>query len=1587
MKDCTKGFLYIFIFDEVKNNVITETVKLPFQIDKHGNTKPIDKVVFADFKESSNQDSLNLICRVSILTTINEQKKGTAPIFKQALWGCHKITNGSANMFLATAFDKTDFSVKRHSKQLLNKSQFISCRLGWEKKQNVQDDAVEVANLYEVYRRPPLSSTRFHVTLLSGSFEKGKKKSEKNVEVLMSVVDSDGEVVSRSFAEGSSLTPYYRSCVTRHSNTPMWSEMATITLPDSMYDKCYLKLSCAHVTSSELTHKSRLEWMTYFPLTTQVGSIVENGTYYLRLLPKNTFIKRELFETDVLMTADDKTVQKLVISTHLDSVSLTDTSSIYKITKWKLFSKSVLNVLRDLNATDISKCLNHTKSIFKSILEILDSCSDGKIIALCMEFIFSCNSFWNSNDEFKQDIIETVKSTNFISGILKIVSWSNLVIKDQKSVPFRKTIKALPMLATIISKSFLQIKEDGLLNFNEIEQFKVILANLLVDISMVKIVDSMVLTSQFLKYFPESLKIFYDDENISVNEFVFHMISSIKCSQNSSWKEYSGTRKTYLEHLGYIIRSEYMKSINLQERYFQDILDSLVLTDGTDYSDLITMSCTLLDLCDLCKVMLLKAENKEKLKKLLNLLMVYLKGIYQHPFPINDDINTLISKDYIFVTLGELLVTYQLNISSDKDIRSFLVDVLQLITRNIPNNDSNETQRRLRETFYPVMNIIDARKYCLGTEVLKSSYNLGLGDPENRRNILFVTLKLITQSDNCLSVEKMPFQYVIAEKDRQIRKLIKRIQASSTALVKEKLMTDNLLSEIVAMALHTDSCKWILGFVDCLLCENPSLISVLLTSIHDHKAKIKISYSKPSNMQLNSSLTPLILYQLDKILAIRDIEKKHIFSICGVQSMVQLLLFYEQHQCWKGFLGTFAEYKSILLSSDCQLEAAELIIFTCDSIPPQYLGDRTSLLSEAAKYYSDCGLWQKSLDVFSSLENQLQSRSPNNKATFEMLAEVTTKKSELYMSLASQPEIPFHYFLVGFYGSGFRHQIQNTMFVFRGAPLESLSDFTNRLLLHYPGVNRITSAKIPSQEEMMSMCKSLQVIVLTPFETSSSFRCTKFKFEISFVRDKAIKNELLRVYYKRYIFELETPLPAYKPFSETRCTCIEITPIEMAIEQIKSKTADLEAEATKASDGIGNIPQFQLVLNGVIDAAVNGGTVKLKETFLVEQYHSKNPNDAANCKILTEEIDRQKTIVGKCLQIHDEVCPDELRQLHKKMMNLYHTNSNENLNNSTASDPASPDAVKLGKISNQRSAMLREISRRGSKLKKTKRVKRMTSLFFDSSSSVTASSLDGREDATSPCSTPSAASDILINVNTCELEKLYVATCQRLNMFFNEGYISRRPTLDRSDLINLRYSSRKELKGVPELPTKTRAKTPEPKESTITEELLKECNEVPPLIPSKEKDKSKQDQVEEKQASPAYVNVEFRAGAGPQIDRGEDISVATKLPKKSKEIERLLSLEDAKFEIASGEEIPIPRSRTIERSHNIWMAQEHTPLRRVMTPEGIDLKKLANEFTLESSMVQPSSFKSAKKVKKQSLNELISRTKNTAEEKDSSAEF
>ena len=80
----------------------------------------------------------------------------------------------------------------------------------WEKKQNLQDDVVEVANLYEVYVVHHCLVQRFHVTLQSGSFEKGKKKSEKNVEVMMSVVDSDGEVVSRSFAEGSTLTPYYR---------------------------------------------------------------------------------------------------------------------------------------------------------------------------------------------------------------------------------------------------------------------------------------------------------------------------------------------------------------------------------------------------------------------------------------------------------------------------------------------------------------------------------------------------------------------------------------------------------------------------------------------------------------------------------------------------------------------------------------------------------------------------------------------------------------------------------------------------------------------------------------------------------------------------------------------------------------------------------------------------------------------------------------------------------------------------------------------------------------------------------------------------------------------------------------------------------------------------------------------------------------------------------------------------------------------------------------------------------------------------------------------------------------------------------
>lgn len=125
-------------------------------------------------------------------------------------------------------------------------------------------------------------------------------------------------------------------------------------------------------------------------------------------------------------------------------------------------------------------------------------------------------------------------------------------------------------------------------------------------------------------------------------------------------------------------------------------------------------------------------------------------------------------------------------------------------------------------------------------------------------------------------------------------------------------------------------------------------------------------------------------------------------------------------------------------------------------------------------------------------------------------------------------------------------------------------------------------------------------------------------------------------------------------FTRHTHTQMEISPIENAIEAMVGKNKELVAmiEKYETSTGV-NASPFTMALNGVIDAAVNGGTEMYKKAFFAKSYLVSYPEHAEFVKTLKASLDDQINILQRGMILHNRVCSEEMRALHSKMETFF----------------------------------------------------------------------------------------------------------------------------------------------------------------------------------------------------------------------------------------------------------------------------------------------------------------------------------------------
>ena len=125
------------------------------------------------------------------------------------------------------------------------------------------------------------------------------------------------------------------------------------------------------------------------------------------------------------------------------------------------------------------------------------------------------------------------------------------------------------------------------------------------------------------------------------------------------------------------------------------------------------------------------------------------------------------------------------------------------------------------------------------------------------------------------------------------------------------------------------------------------------------------------------------------------------------------------------------------------------------------------------------------------------------------------------------------------------------------------------------------------------------------------------------------ENEFVGLFLNKLFLHVKDAFPSSRCRSVvTKRVEVIVPPLENAVSSVVDKTKELHTLIAKFNDHPEENPQpFIMLMNGVICAAVNGGTWMYKEAFLGDDYRSAHPEDADLCdKLLSSIIDQIHTL-------------------------------------------------------------------------------------------------------------------------------------------------------------------------------------------------------------------------------------------------------------------------------------------------------------------------------------------------------------------------
>uniref|UniRef100_A0A3Q3BAW6 Dedicator of cytokinesis 3 n=1 Tax=Kryptolebias marmoratus TaxID=37003 RepID=A0A3Q3BAW6_KRYMA len=330
---------------------------------------------------------------------------------------------------------------------------------------------------------------------------------------------------------------------------------------------------------------------------------------------------------------------------------------------------------------------------------------------------------------------------------------------------------------------------------------------------------------------------------------------------------------------------------------------------------------------------------------------------------------------------------------------------------------------------------------------------------------------------------------------------------------------------------------------------------------------------------------------------------------------------------------------------------------------------KEGLCRKVIHYFNKGKCWEFGIPLCRELAFQYESLYD-----YQSLSWIRKMEAAYYDNIMEQQRLEPEFFRVGFYGRKFPFFLRNKEFVCRGHDYERLEAFQQRMLGEFPQAIAMQHPNQPDEAILQCDAQYLQIYAVTPVPESVSVlqmdrvpdriksfyrvnNVRRFRYDRPFHKGpKDRDNEFKSLWIERTTLILTHPLPGISRWFEVdKRELVEVSPLENAICVVENKNQELRTLISQYQHKQlhGNINLLSMTLNGVIDAAVNGGIARYQEAFFDKEYITSHPEDTEKITQLKDLMQEQVHILGVGLAVHEKLVHPEMRPLHKKLIDQF----------------------------------------------------------------------------------------------------------------------------------------------------------------------------------------------------------------------------------------------------------------------------------------------------------------------------------------------